>query len=139
MANRAASVDRRLSHHPIQGLRGNRPRYSRNVLWDTANHFALEVFDNLWPSLIPPHLGRRDFLAILQGQHLRQVGKGIGLGRIIIRGVRRIGPATGTGSQANDSQLLHHVSVIFLGRPSVIYWGFGRTILRGQIPDELGD
>ena len=44
----------------------NGPSYFGNVLGNSANDFALEIFHDFGPALLPPHFGIGDFLAVLQ-------------------------------------------------------------------------
>ncbi|OLE46905.1 MAG: hypothetical protein AUG46_08165 [Acidobacteria bacterium 13_1_20CM_3_58_11] len=60
------------------------PGYFRHIWRDTAEHFALEIFDDLRTSLVPPLCGRRDLLVAVERQSVRQVREGIGLGLVVI-------------------------------------------------------
>src|SRR5580704_8894526 len=103
------------------GLRVDRtcggPGYFRHVARDTAEHFALEIFDDLRPSLMPPLCGGHDLLAVLERQSVRQVREGIGLGLVVIGVVGRFLIAARTRAEGLDAELIHHVLMVLFHRP----------------------
>ena len=98
----------------LHGL-GHRPRDLRHVLGHAAVDLALEVLHDLGTALLPPHLRGRDLLAVLQGQDVRPVRVGVGLGGVVVRGVRHAGggPAVVARPKLRDAQLSQHVGVVF--------------------------
>ena len=98
----------------LHGL-GHRPRDPRHIGWHAPVNLALEVEGDLGTPLLPPRLRGRDFAAVLQGQDVRPVRIGVGLGGIVVRGVRLTGGGTavGAGPKLRDAQLSHHVGVVF--------------------------
>ena len=106
--------DRLAADGRLHGL-GHRPRDLRHVLGHAAVDLALEVLDDLGTALLPPHFRGRDLPAVLQGQDVRPVRIGVGLGRVVVRGVRHAGggPAVVAGPKLRDAQLSQHVGVVF--------------------------
>ena len=88
------------------------PCHLRNIRRHAADHFAIEILDNLRPALLPPHVRARDLLAVLERQRIGKVRVGIGECLVVVGVVRcRLVPAR-TRTQRRDPELLHHVLVI---------------------------
>ena len=99
---------------------GDRPGDPRNLGRHAAVDLALEVLHDLRASLLPPLLGGRDLVAVLQRQQLRPVRVGVGPGRIVVRRVRCTcgGAPVGAWPKPHDAEPLHHVGVV-LARHSI--------------------
>ncbi len=97
----------------------NLPSHLRNALWDSAQQLTLVVFDNFGPALVPPHGGRADALAVVQGQNIRQIRKWIRHGLVVVGVVQRAFVAARTRAKRLDPELIHHVPVIFGSGPSL--------------------
>ena len=106
-----------ITDYRVRGLRSDRPGHLRHHLWYPPNHLTFEVLDDLRPALGPPHLRRGDFHAVLERQHLGQVGERISLGGIVIGGVRGVRGTARPRAEGGDAQLRQHVAVILAGRP----------------------
>ncbi len=102
-----------------QGFRiafGHPPCHRRHIGRYMAYDLALEGLGNFRPPLLPPLLGRSDFLTIVQGQDIGPVGVGIGQDFVIIGAIRSLFVAAWAGPQGLDFKLVHHVlMVLFRG------------------------
>ena len=94
---------------------GGSPCHSGEVLRNTSVNILREHLDEFGAALIPPHLRRCHFLAIIQRERVRQVRKRI-CERFIVVGViwRLLVPAW-SGPERFDAQLIHHVLMILIG------------------------
>ena len=71
------------------------------------------------PALLPPHVGARDLLAVLERQTSGRFGIRIRRRLVVVGVVGRRLVAARTGTQRLDAELLHHVLVIRGGRGRV--------------------
>src|ERR1019366_162599 len=97
---------------------GHGPRHLGNSLWNAAEHFTVEILDDLGTALVGPLGGGRHLPAVLEGQNVGKVGVGIGQDFIIVGMIRRGLRAAWAGPQGLDAQLLHHVLVILSRGPT---------------------
>ena len=81
-----------------------------------AVNLAVKILHNLRAALLPPDFRRRDLLAVLQHQRVGRACVDVGLGLVIVRGIRRIGIAIGAAPDRRDVQQVHDPLVILLGR-----------------------
>ena len=113
MADHPPGHDGLAADRRLHGL-GHRPGDLRHVGGHAAVDLALEVLDDLRTPLLPPRLGGRDLAAVLQGQGVRPVRIGVGLGGIVVGRVRLAGGALpfGPGRSFVMPELPHHVGVV---------------------------
>ena len=115
MADELLADDGVSAKRALDGPR-HRPRDLGHILRHTAEHFAIEILDDLLTTGLP-HRGGGDLLPVLQRQDVRQLRVGIGQRLVIVGVVRRLLVAARPRAQCRDAELLHHVLVIFLRRP----------------------
>jgi hypothetical protein len=116
VTNELAPDDRCRADEPIHLLR-DRPRDVGCVRGNPPVDLPLEILDELGTAGMPPRTGRRDALAVLQRQRIRQLREGV---RQRLVGVRVIGGvlvSAGAGSQPGNPELIEHVLVVLLRRP----------------------
>src|SRR5438128_2031757 len=70
MADERVPDDRAAADRPFLGVR-NRPDDRGCISRDAAEHFAIEVFENLRAALVPPAAGAGHLLSVLQRQDRR--------------------------------------------------------------------
>ena len=139
---RVVDVARQLLHddrHAAERVvrrRRHLPRDLRHVLRHAAEHFAIEVLDDLRAALAsstsPPIV---TFLPFFSVSTSGRSGYGIG-GRLVVVGVvGRLLVAARARAQLRDAELLHHVLVVFRGSPRLRHRHAGRDL--GGI-DRLG-
>ncbi len=116
MPEKLLADDRMRTHLCFRRL-GDFPGHFRRVLRNAAQHFAVEVFDDLRPALIPPHGRRRDLLAVLQRKNVGQIRVRIRRGLIVVGMIRRVFVAAGAGAQGLDAELVHHVLMVLRRGP----------------------
>ncbi len=81
-----------------------------------AVNLPVKLLHNLRAALLPPDLRRRDLLAVFQNQRIGKARVNVGLGLVIVRGIRRIGITVGAAPDRRDVQQVHDPLVILLGR-----------------------
>ena len=110
-ANQFPADDRPSAHLELLGA-VDAPRHLGHVLRDAADHFAIELFDDLGAALLPPRLGAGDLPAVLQRQDFRQVGIRVRERLVVVGVVRRGFVAARTRTERLDSELILHVLVV---------------------------
>jgi len=116
MSNHLAADNRMSAHRALRRV-DHRPRHLRDSARYATEHFAIEVFDDLGTALLPPHVSRRDLLAVLQRQDFRKVWKWIGRRFVVVRVIGCGLVAARTRTQRADAELRQHVLVVLGRRP----------------------
>ena len=80
------------------------PIHFRSVVWHPAVYVTVEIFHDLSPTLLPPRLDRRNFLAMVQEQGIGKLRVMTGASFVIIRGVRRLRVPVRARAQGRDMQ-----------------------------------
>ena len=93
----------------------NGPCHTGYVVRDSAVYLALKALNYLRPADIPPLLCGGHFFPGFCYQYFRKDGVGVCLALVIIGGARAALIGVKCVSYGFDTQLVHHVLVIFLG------------------------
>ena len=104
------------THHALRRL-DDFPGDFGNDFGDTADHFAIEIFHDLRPALVPPHCRFGDLFAVTQLQHVGKIGVRIRRCGVVVGVIRGVFIAARTRAEGFDLQLVHHVLMILLGCP----------------------
>jgi hypothetical protein len=108
------------------------PTHRRHMGRDATDYLALEVFDNLGASLVPPLFGCCDRLPVFQRERIRQISVRIGLRFLVIRVMGVLFISTWSRTKGFDTQLIHHVLMILFRSPV----HRRRLLSRGQLTNE---
>src|SRR5437879_923643 len=98
--------------HSTKGA-GHGPGNFRDVLRNSSENLAIEILDDLRPPLFPPQVGGSYLRAVLQRQELWQTRERICRRLVVIRMIRRRFIAARARTQFANSELSHHVLMIF--------------------------
>src|SRR5271170_6469263 len=115
-------ADDRMSTDRCFGRLGHFPCHFGSVLRNAAKNLTIEIFHYLGPALIPPHCSLSDLTAVPESQDVRQIRVWIGCRFVVVGMIRRGFGATRSRAQRLDSELIHHVLMIFIGQLLRIGW-----------------
>src|ERR1700722_4105381 len=116
MTEKLLADDRAVADLSLYGFH-NLPNDLWNFLGDAPQYLPLKVFDNLGTPLIPPCARRRDLFAVLQREHIRQIWEWICSGFVVVGVIPQAFISARTWAKGLDSELIHHVLMIFSGGP----------------------
>ena len=88
------------------------PCDSGQMRGNAAEDFAVEELDDLGTALLPPGFGCGDALAVVQKQGIGKVGVDVGLGLVVVGGIRAVGAAAGAGAELLDAEQVHHALMV---------------------------
>ena len=86
-----------------------------DVVGDDAVDILVEVVENLRATLLPPHFCGGDFLSIVEGEGVGEIGIWVGLRLVVVGVVGSFGISAGTGAEGFDAELGHHVLMVLIG------------------------
>ena len=93
------------------------PSDGRDIVRYIAVHLVLEIPHQFRPALVVPLLWSGNFLTCKSGEHIGVEWVRIGLELVVIGDVRAFGgKAVKAGAYTGDSQLRHHLGVVFDGK-----------------------